>query len=216
MIYKLKEQKDKLMDKNIEIEIRGPILKDKYDSLVKFFDSEGKKITEKDRVSIDYSVFLDGGVEDRNKDIRLRVTNGIPEIVVKMGSWGGTEQRKELSVFTKPGEFDKLTEIFSALGLNKGMLCVRKSKVYEYKDIEFALVEVPGHSYYYEAEKMAHSKENSDEIIKELRVVCAELGLSVFDKRQFFDYIHQLNKEVNEVFEYKPDRANYFKDRFGL
>ena len=204
------------MDKNIEIEIRGPILKDKYDSLVKFFDSEGKKITEKDRVSIDYSVFLDGGVEDRNKDIRLRVTNGIPEIVVKMGSWGGTEQRKELSVFTKPGEFDKLTEIFSALGLNKGMLCVRKSKVYEYKDIEFALVEVPGHSYYYEAEKMAHSKENSDEIIKELRVVCAELGLSVFDKRQFFDYIHQLNKEVNEVFEYKPDRANYFKDRFGL
>jgi predicted adenylyl cyclase CyaB len=204
------------MEKNIEIEVRGPLSKDEFESLVKLFDTKGTKITEKDRVSIDYSVFLKGGVEDRDKDIRLRVTNGIPEIVVKMGPWGGTEQRKELSIFTKPGEFDKLTEIFSALGFNKGMLCVRKSKVYEYKGIEFALVEVPGHSYYYEAEKMAHSNENANEIIEEIKNVCTELKLVVFDKRQFFDYVHLLNKEANEVFEYKPDSGNYFKDRFNL
>ena len=46
------------------------------------------------------------------------------------------------------------------------MLCVRKSKVYEYEGIEFALVEVPGHSYYYEAEKMAHENEDAEKIIK--------------------------------------------------
>src|SRR3989344_8782456 len=100
------------MDKNIEIEIRGPLSKEKFDNLVSLFEVEGKKITEKDRVLIDYSTFLEGGVENRQKDIRLRVTNGVPEVVVKIGKWGGSEHRKELSVFTKAGDFDTLVEIF--------------------------------------------------------------------------------------------------------
>ncbi|MBU0999129.1 hypothetical protein KKG24_02350 [Patescibacteria group bacterium] len=204
------------MDKNIEIEIRGPLSKEEFDNLVKFFEEKGKKTSEKDRVLIDYSTFLEGGVEKRKKDIRLRVTNGIPEIIVKVGEWGGTEQRKELSVFTKPGEFDTLVEIFGELGFSKGMLCVRKSKVYEYKDIEFALVEVPGHSYYYEAEKMASNNENGDELIKELENVCKELKLNIFDKKQFFEYVDKLNKEANEIFDYKNNTPNYFKNRFNL
>lgn len=204
------------MDKNIEIEIRGPLSEKEFENLVKFFESNGKKKSEKNRVLIDYSTFLEGGVENRKKDIRLRVTNGVPEIIVKVGEWGGREQRKELSVFTKQGEFDTLVEIFGELGFRKGMLCVRKSKVYEYKDIEFALVEVPGHSYYYEAEKMAHEKEDADKIIKEIKNVCKDLNLEVFDKKQFFEYIDKLNKESNEIFDYKNHTLNYFKNRFDL
>lgn len=204
------------MDKNIEIEIRGPLSKGEFENLVNFFDSSGKKKSEKDRVLIDYSTFLEGGVEHRKKDIRLRVTNGIPEIIVKIGEWGGNEQRKELSVFTKQGEFDTLVEIFGELGFGKGMLCVRKSKVYEYKDIEFALVEVPGHSYYYEAEKMASGNENGDELVKGIENVCKELSLDIFDKKQFFEYVEKLNKESNEIFDYKNYTSNYFKNRFDL
>ena len=204
------------MDKNIEIEIRGPLSKEEFDNLVKLFEVEGEKTSEKDRVLIDYSTFLEGGIEKRKQDIRLRVTNGIPEIIVKVGEWGGTEQRKELSVFTKPGEFDTLVEIFSELGFIKGILCVRKSKVYEYKGIEFALVEVPGHSYYYEAEKMATNKENGDNLIKEIENVCKELKLSIFDKKEFFEYVNKLNKEANEVFDYRNYTSNYFKNRFNL
>jgi len=204
------------MDKNIEIEIRGPLSKEKFEDLVTFFESNGKKKSEKDRVLIDYSTFLDGGIKNRQKDIRLRVTNGVPEIIVKVGEWGGQEQRKELSVFTKQGEFDTLVEIFGELGFVKGVLCVRKSKVFEYKDIEFALVEVPNHSFYYEAEKMASGGENADKLIKEIEDVCYELNLDIFDKKQFFDYVEKLNKESNEVFEYKNFTPNYFKNRFDL
>ena len=204
------------MDKNIEIEIRGPLSKGEFENLVNFFDSSGKKKSEKDRVLIDFSTFLEGGVEHRKKDIRLRVTNGIPEIIVKIGEWGGNEQRKELSVFTKQGEFDTLVEIFGELGFGKGMLCVRKSKVYEYKDIEFALVEVPEHSYYYEAEKMASGNENGDELVKGIENVCKELSLNIFDKKQFFEYVEKLNKESNEIFDYKNYTSNYFKNRFDL
>jgi predicted adenylyl cyclase CyaB len=204
------------MDKKIEVEIRGPLSKEKFENLISFFESKGKKIMDKNRVLIDYSTFLEGGIKNRQKDIRLRVTNGIPEIIVKIGGWGGVEHRKELSVFTKPGEFDTLVEIFAALGFGKGALCVRKSKVYEYKDIEFALVEVPGHSYYYEAEKMTDEKEDADKIISEIKNVCKELGLEVFDKKQFFEYVELLNKEANEVFDYVTYTPNYFKNRFSL
>lgn len=204
------------MDKNIEIEIRGPLSKKEFNNLVKLFENKGKKISKKDRILIDYSTFQKGGIKNRKKDIRLRVTNGIPEIVVKVGEWGGTEQRKELSVFTRPGEFDILVEIFGELGFVKGMLCVRKSKVYEYKDIEFALVEVPGHSYYYEAEKMANKKENADKMIKEIQNICKNLNLEMFNKKEFFKYINKLNKEVNEIFDYKNYTPNYFLKRFNL
>lgn len=204
------------MNKNIEIEIRGPLTKEKFDNLVRMFEVKAKKTAEKNRVLIDYSTFLEGGVENRNKDIRLRVTNGIPEIIVKIGEWGGSEQRKELAVLTRQGEFDTLVEIFGELGFCKGMLCVRKSKVYQYKDIEFALVEVPGHSYYYEAEKMAHEEEDAEKIIEEIKNVCKDLNLEVFDKKQFFEYIDKLNKESNEIFEYKNHTPNYFKNRFDL
>lgn len=204
------------MDKNIEIEIRGPLSKEKFEDLAGLFEAEGKKITEKNRILIDYSTFLKGGVENRQKDIRLRVTNGVPEIVVKLGKWSGADQRKELSVSTKPGEFDTLVEIFAALGFYKGVLCVRKSKIYEYKDIEFALVEVPGHSYYYEAEKMASKGEDSEKITHEIKDICKDLKLDVFNEKQFFEYIHQLNKEANEIFDYTSYTSNYFKNRFGL
>ena len=104
------------MDKNIEIEIRGPLSKEKFKELVKIFTEHGTKKSEKDRVLIDYSTFLEGGVENRKKDIRLRSTNKTPEIIVKIGEWGENEQRKELSILGKPGEFDVMVEIFGELG----------------------------------------------------------------------------------------------------
>lgn len=204
------------MAKNIEIEIRGPLTKEKFDGLTDLFEKKAKKVAEKDRVFIDYSTFLDGGVENRKKDIRLRVTNGNPEIIVKIGEWGGTDQRKELSVFTKPGEFDTLVEIFGELGFTKGVLGRRKSRVYDYQGIEFTLVEVPGHSYYYEAEKMVDVNEDQATITKEIHDRCKKLGLTFFDKKEFFNYINTLNKEANEIFDYDSYTPGYFKTRFGF
>ena len=69
------------MNKNIEVEVRGPLAKEKFSDLVKLFAAKNIKVREKDRILIDYSTFLEGGVENRDKDIRLRVTNGVPEII---------------------------------------------------------------------------------------------------------------------------------------
>ncbi|HLC57478.1 MAG TPA: hypothetical protein VJH95_02820 [Candidatus Nanoarchaeia archaeon] len=205
------------MAKNIEVELRGLLSKSKYDYLVGFFEKSGKFREFKERAVIDYSTFRPGEeITNRTRDIRLRVTNRIPEIIVKIGKFGGMEQRREISVKTNIGDFDKLVCIFGIIGLTKGMLCFRKSRVYDYKGIEFALVEVPGHSYYFEAEKMVHSTASKEKARKEIEKICKSLGLKLFDEKGFFEYIDKLNKEANEVFEFKNHKEDYFKKRFGL
>lgn len=205
------------MSKNIEIEQRGPLSQEQLASVKKLFSEKGTFVEKKDRVLIDYSTFIPGEeIAGRTRDIRIRCTNGIPEIVIKLGAWGGAEARKELSFKGAPGNFDTLAQIFGALNLRKGILCVRKSEVYTYKGIEFALVEVPNHSMYFEAEILAESEATKDAAIAEIGSVCAELGLSIYSQADYFAYIDRLNKESNEVFEYANYTDGYFKKRFGI
>lgn len=203
--------------KNIEVELRGLISKEKVSELEKIFQKNGRFKEVKNRVLIDYSTYLQNeGIENRTKDIRLRVTNKIPEIIVKLGKWGGEENRKELSIPTKQGEFDKLVQIFGAIGLTKGSLCVRKIKVYDYKNVEFSLVEVPNHSYYFEAEKLIDNNDNEEKAKNEIKKICKELNLNLFNDDEFFQYVKKINKEVNEIFDFNNYKEDYFKNRFNL
>ena len=204
--------------KNIEVEVRGPIADgSEYERALDFLRAKGTYKETKNRVLIDYSTFLpEEGIKERIRDIRLRVTNKVPEIITKVGNWGGKESRKELSVKCPIGSFDTLVETYAVLGYTKGVLCVRNSEVFEYKGIEFAVVEVPGHSYYFEAEKMAHTKDDSEAIHIEIESVCAELGLQLFNQDEFFAYVETLNKEANEVFDFAEYTEGYFANHFGL
>ncbi len=202
--------------KTIEVEVRGTLARNEFLRVKKFLTTNGKFKLKKERVLIDYSTFIKGQkLNARNKDIRLRVTNGVPEIIVKLGSWGSKESREEISVCTPNNSFDDLVRIFGSIGLEKGMLCVRNSWVYEYKGVELALVEVPNHSYYFEAEIMSHS----DEVAvaqKKLDEVVKGLDLSVWDASQFFAYIKTLNKEVNIVFDFRKYHVGDFSRRFKI
>ena len=205
------------MPNNIEVELRGPLTREQFVALEDILKKDGQFKTVKKRILLDYSTYLpEEGIASRNRDIRLRVTNNIPEIIVKLGKWGGEEHRQELSVATKPGEFDKLVRIFAALGFKRATLCIRKSQVYDYKGIEFALVEVPRHSFYFEAEKMAAPGADEEKIKQEIRNVCLELGLNLFDDQRFFAYMDALNQEANEVFDFANYQEDYFKNRFNL
>ena len=201
--------------KNIEVEVRGSLPKEKVQELKTLFSTKGKLKESKKRLLIDYSAFIPGqGLGERDKDIRLRMTNGQPEIIVKLGNWGVDERREEISIKTEKGSFEELVKAFAAMNLKKGMMAIRESEVYDYNGIEFAIVTVPNHSYYFEAEKMS-SEENSKDDHQEILKVCKELGLEPFDQKGFLDYIALLNKEANEVFDFEDYKKGYF-DKFSL
>jgi len=195
-------------DKNIEVEIRGLLTTEDHLKLNDFLSKNGVLKSKRERIFIDYS----SSVEDRTKDIRIRQTNGVPEIMVKLGSWGGSESREEISVNTEKNSFESLVRIFGELGHTKGIFCVRNSFIYDYKGVEFALVEVPNHSYYFEAEILTDAEHSTEADVK-LRKVCEDLGLQVFTKDEFFEYINKLNSEANINFDYNSFKKGYFDDR---
>ncbi len=63
---------------------------------------------------------------------------------------------------------------------------------------------------------MIGEKEDTEKVKNELENTCQKLGLKIFDKKQFFDYINKLNTEANEVFDYEKYTSGYFKNRFKL
>ncbi len=203
------------MSKNIEVELRGLLTADQAKDLTDFLLKNGHPKGEKHRVLVDYSTFLPGGVRDRKKDIRIRITNGEPELIIKLGGWGGEESREEVSVFTRDTTFDVLARAMSELGYKKGVCAERFSKVFDYKDVEFAIVEVPNHSYYFEVEKMVASNEEP-EALSELRELCKSLELECLDAEGFYQYIEALNKEANLVFDADKAPKDFFRATFGV
>lgn len=205
------------MAKQIEVEVRGLLTKDQEIALRSLLETKGSFKEKKERILIDYSLFLpDGGIRNRNKDIRLRATNSKPEIIVKVGQWGDNETRHEISVPTAPGSFDALVQIFGYIGLTKGALFVRNSEVYDYQGIEFSIVEVPGHSKYFEAEKLVTDTTDPQKTHQEIKEFCQELGLTPFDKESFIQYLEILNKEANEVFDFKNYVDGDFQKKYNL
>jgi predicted adenylyl cyclase CyaB len=206
------------MAKSYEVELRGGITKDKIKELVKVFRKKGTFKSRKDRILIHF--FEDHGdtkaLRNLTKDVRVRTTNGVPEIVIKLGKWGGHEHREEFRVTLHKDQFDMLVTIFAQLGFTKGIFAARHGEVYQYKGVEFSLVEVPGHSYYFEAEKMVTGKAGLTKAKKDIEKICAELGLTCFNDRQFHAYIELLNRVSNKRFDFKKYRFGYFKKHFGV
>jgi predicted adenylyl cyclase CyaB len=117
---------------------------------------------------------------------------------------------------TSNDSFDTLVQIFGALGFKKGVLCIRNSVVYTYEGIEFALVEVPGHSYYFEAELLISDTKDKDRAHEKIEAVCTKLGMTIFSNNEYFDYVKQLNRETNILFDFSEYTEGYFKKTFNL
>jgi len=204
------------MTKTIEVEMRGALDSSAIPELVEKILSDGEFVQRKERVLIDYSTCLpEQGIEGRKLDIRLRNTNKLSEIILKTGAWGGSDARREYSVKTNDS-FDTLVQIYKLLGLNKGVLCVRNIDVYTYKGVEIALVEVPGHSYFFEAEIELSETEGTEKAQVTLKEILDELGLITYSDTEYFAYIELLNKEANTIFDANQESETYFKDTFGI
>ena len=199
-----------------EIEMRGLIQESDLETL-KIKLKEMAVLKEiKNRVLIDYTTLIDGQkIEDRTTDIRIRNTNGVSEIIVKTGKWGGSDARKEFKVKTE-GSFDSLVQVMSLLGYTKGVLCVRNSEVYQLGEVEIAIVKVPNHSCYFEAEIETDTSHDVGVLSKEILEAIASFGLQAFSDDEFYNYIKQLNAEANTIFNADVESEEYFKNRFNI
>src|SRR3989344_4824544 len=197
------------MTNQTEVEFIGLITKEKFNELKGLFSKEGKFKKEKERLSLMY--FRDGKIpkdiseiKDELVDLRFRVTNKQPEIVLKYGNFTGSHARKEVSI--KPDEPDKHIEFLNLLGWNKGVIYATKTFVYTYHDIEFSLIEIKDYGYNFEAEILTEEskiEEAKNKIKKELTM----LNLKELNEED-------LNKQCNAINNKKELRFDFSKETF--
>lgn len=177
-----------------EIELRGRLTPTEKNKLANFLSKNGKLIKQYKRTQWIFRL-------SHNKiiDLRIKQTNGENEFSLKVGKLGNPN-RKEISI---PFDKDKLKDSFDFLkflGHREGLKAVRNADIYQYEGIEWAIVEVPNHSNYFEAEKLVGSKKEGKEAKEEIVKVAEGLGLKVFSPKETVEYIRVLDDEVNKKF----------------
>lgn len=177
-----------------EIELRGLLDKTQKEKLAKFLSKSGKLIKRYERTQ-----WIFGLTHTKKIDLRIKSTNGENEFSLKVGRLANAN-RKEISIPIPKDKFKEAFEFLKFLGQREGLKAVRNAQVYEYKNIEWAIVEVPGHSFYFEAEKLVNSKNEGVVAEAEIRKIAENLGLKIFTKRETMAYIKTLDAEANKVF----------------
>ncbi len=173
----------------IEVEYRGVLTKEKFQKLSAFLKEKGEFVKEKDRFSVIYF--------PRGKE-RLKVSN---------------DARKEFSFPVESEKFEEVTEFLKIVGFYYGVLQATKTYVYMYEDIEFALVEVPGWGYYFEAEILtkANAIKNAN---KKIKSVCGEFGLDILNDKDFYKLLEDLSNRPGFRFNFKKEAFSDIKKRF--
>jgi predicted adenylyl cyclase CyaB len=184
----------------IEVEIRGKLNDEEYKKLKAFLEKEGEFVVSKDRemyLLYDYEGYSPDPIK-REVDIRLRNTNGSCEIMMKTKSSHGNVARKEVSLALKDTDLETAKEIVKALGCKTALKMHRQTEVYNYKDIEWALVTCPKNIHYFEAEKEAREEGEIPAVKQELAEAAASLGVAGLNDEAMKEFIFWLDKEVNE------------------
>lgn len=97
-----------MREKLIETEIRAEVLPDDYENIKKRIEANGKLLSQTRRLSVMYF----GTIDTRQIDIRVRVTNGECEVVVKLGAFGAHD-RIEVIQKIFPSQFLGMIKIFA-------------------------------------------------------------------------------------------------------
>ena len=169
-----------MSEKNIEVEVRSFITKEQYSKILDFF-KENAKLTKEDSQETHYF--------DCEQDLRIQKNNSGAKLWLKKGKMHDTT-REEIEIKTKGEDFDKLREIFEAVGFKVGVKWFRDRKQFDFNGIKACLDYTKGYGYILELEKMS-SENEKEKALEELKLKFKELGIEITPKEKFdeqFDY----------------------------
>ncbi len=206
------------MTKNIEVEVRGPLTKKGFQKLKKYLSKNGKFITRKSRLSLMYfrtkipkNVTA---IKNDPVDLRLRITNGVATMVMKYGQWSGSDIRKEFEFIINQKQFGEAIEFLGALGWMKTVAYATNAFIYQWRKIEFAVVEIKNYGYVYEAEILVKNKKDIILASKKIKNVCSQLGLREYQSGEFEKQCNQINNTKKLQFNFNKTSFNTFKTKF--
>jgi ubiquinone/menaquinone biosynthesis C-methylase UbiE len=185
--------KNFMNERTIELELRSEVMEQDRENLGKHLNEIGILRSRTRRLS----VMLFGEVAEKKIDIRIRITNGECEVVVKSGSFG-SHDRIEISQKIYPDQFLGMVSLLSQLGF---LMEVGERETFNYELPNGVIISMvfAGEIAYVELEKMS-SKLDLDENNVQLMSVARQLKLRILDEKGFEDLCKRLTKTVDWSF----------------
>jgi len=177
-----------------EIEVRGKLLKDKFDKLFKLLTSDGELSDHYHRLSIDLSPGFDPNTKtwknNSGTDIRLKKSDDKEKLSIKMGNFHKKE-RKEIEVKLQTGQFLSALDFLEALGYTSGMIYFWESWEFNYRGVEIKLSKYTDEYFTFEIE----GKENSD-----IGAIAKKFELTSYTQEQYRQAIDWENQNIHKLY----------------
>jgi predicted adenylyl cyclase CyaB len=159
---------------NIECEIRTFLTPEQYEQLAGRLKKEAEFLGEDDQVTYYF---------DAPEDLRIQKNDHYSKVWLKKGAIHD-EHREEIEVKYDKDDFEKLEQLFAALGYGVTIKWFRKRLSFRWGDIDVALDHTKGYGYILELEKMA-TEEDKEQTVAYLKQKLGELGIPPTPKEEF-------------------------------
>jgi predicted adenylyl cyclase CyaB len=176
------------MMKNIEVELRSFITKEKYEELIDFFKQNSKFVNKDDQVTYYF---------DSKEDLRIQKNNFFSKIWLKKGKIHD-ESREEIEIKFDKEDFEIIERLFLVLGYNIEIKWFRKRYSFKWQDINVMLDYTRGYGYILELEEKS-SEQEKDLVLNKLKEKLNSLNIELTPKEEFdkkFEYYKNNWKEL--------------------
>lgn len=202
-----KQRKDNeyndMHEKIIELEIRAEVPAQEREHLKMHLEKMGTFHSHTRRLS----VMCFGNIGKKILDIRVRITNGECEVVVKSGPFG-SHDRTEVAQKINVGDFLGMVKIFAQFGFDM-KVGERENFNYVFPDDITASLVLAGPVSYIELEKMS-SKIEAKRNIEKLRQYADQLGLQLLKSEEEFDELCNRLSEKTD-WRFRDTKEDYAK-----
>lgn len=179
--------------KTIELEMRAEVPEGESGKLLAHLKRHGRLISKTRRCS---AMFF-GAAHHDQYDLRVRITNGQAELVIKKGGLH-KHDRIEFSQAIARSEMLGLVRVFSLLGF-EAKVGERQTMNFDFGKGTIVSLVKAGKITYLEVERMTNSKKLKNDKMEVLNVL-KDLGYTPLNKDSFMDLCHRLTKHTDWVF----------------
>jgi predicted adenylyl cyclase CyaB len=180
--------------KNIEVEVRAIIGREKYEELLKFFSKNAKPL--KDDYQETYYFDLDS-------NLRIQRNSGSSKLWHKSGNVHD-EMMEEIEIEAKRGDFEKLEKFLNKLGHAVKVKWFRKRKQFYWGGIVVSLDYTRGYAHIIEMEMVSDEK-SGERNLELLKRRFRELKIPITPKEEFKKRYDNYVKNWRELVEYAMD-----------
>lgn len=162
------------MAKNIEVEIRSFISEEQYKNIIERFKKEAQFLGEDEQVTYYF---------DTPQDLRIQKNTNYSKTWLKKGNLHD-DHREEIEVKCAKEDFEKLEQLYLALGYNVQIKWFRNRHSFKWGDVDLAIDYTRGYGYIIELEKLA-SEDEKDTALSLLKEKMQEIGVALTPKEEF-------------------------------